>query len=638
MSITDATRSALATFMGRWQRADKTLEAYRSGSATPSNPSGPYTPQEVDQAILDAMNAGEAIGFTGGAYDTALRVPQPERILPLPVAELRAGLLLAFNSAGDPILVQPATGSATEVMVTLAAADGASKIGASVPGVPDTTQRDLLSLVELDVRHFAGVDPTGATESSVGINNYIRYVFGLRNIPNAITGPMKLRFPRGIYLAGNLNMTNIVARQTVIDFDGSTFIASVPGKPVFDCMDSRWLRFKDGTIFSPEAGMARCGIQLGNSQDLLTVGNNYLDNMFIVGWFTHAAYYNLGSETTATHACNFENRNRDPDVYAAIYDGMSGKFYPESDYRTVTRTPGRSVSFTNNGASGSTQFRNAGGGTAIFCAGTAGFTFDDTCYALSLNDAAIELYSTGSWRNKGLIFNVQFENSQNNNPTPGNVGIRYCFKFTTSADSTSTAIDGLKCDTFGAQCEDAMFYNATGGLLRISNLDLRMSNMHGDGQQNVFDKGAGTMLVDGSIYLQEAAKLNLGELEAFSGLIHVDNAANLPSRPPAGAYTITDRINRTYEVSAAVGIWNRTSGSAQVSIGNSAANYITVQGGSVYPQLRAQGPGADVDLALVPKGAGKIRMGAYVPGSSAIIGSMTVKDSSGVERKLAVLT
>lgn len=63
MSISTASRSAIAALLGRFQRANQTLEAYRSGSATNVNPAGPYTPAQVDTAVQAAVDAAEAAGF-----------------------------------------------------------------------------------------------------------------------------------------------------------------------------------------------------------------------------------------------------------------------------------------------------------------------------------------------------------------------------------------------------------------------------------------------------------------------------------------------------------------------------------------------------------------------------------------------
>ncbi|MBS3048124.1 NosD domain-containing protein [Enterobacter mori] len=56
-----------------------------------------------------------------------LRVPEP--IPPLPDAATRANKMPAFDSAGNPIVVVPPSGSASDVMIQLAATDGEKYIG-----------------------------------------------------------------------------------------------------------------------------------------------------------------------------------------------------------------------------------------------------------------------------------------------------------------------------------------------------------------------------------------------------------------------------------------------------------------------------------------------------------------------------
>ncbi|KZS48122.1 hypothetical protein AWU65_20415 [Paenibacillus glucanolyticus] len=54
--------------------------------------------------------------------------------------------------------------------------------------------------------------------------------------------------------------------------------------------------------------------------------------------------------------------------------------------------------------------------------------------------------------------------------------------------------------------------------------------------------------------------------------------------------------------------------------------------------IEAKGVSNDIDLSLLPKGTGSIRMGSFTSGSDApVVGYITIKDSNGVSRKLAVI-
>lgn len=57
-----------------------------------------------------------------------------------------------------------------------------------------------------------------------------------------------------------------------------------------------------------------------------------------------------------------------------------------------------------------------------------------------------------------------------------------------------------------------------------------------------------------------------------------------------------------------------------------------------HPSLSAQGTDTNIDLALIPKGAGNICFGAYTANMALVIqGYIEIKDSSGTVRKLAVI-
>ncbi len=75
----------------------------------------------------DAATKGYVDTLANGNLSRTLRVPEP--INPLPGAADRAGKIPAFNSAGDAIVILPPSGSASDVMIQLAANDGEKFIG-----------------------------------------------------------------------------------------------------------------------------------------------------------------------------------------------------------------------------------------------------------------------------------------------------------------------------------------------------------------------------------------------------------------------------------------------------------------------------------------------------------------------------
>lgn len=73
----------------------------------------------------------------------------------------------------------------------------------------------------------------------------------------------------------------------------------------------------------------------------------------------------------------------------------------------------------------------------------------------------------------------------------------------------------------------------------------------------------------------------------------------------------------------------------------SAVNYLTITGNGAggAPIIGAAGNDANIDIYFTPKGTGVMRFGTLTASSDvAISGYITIKDSSGVSRKLAVIT
>lgn len=75
------------------------------------------------------------------------------------------------------------------------------------------------------------------------------------------------------------------------------------------------------------------------------------------------------------------------------------------------------------------------------------------------------------------------------------------------------------------------------------------------------------------------------------------------------------------------------------TVGNGVTNWLTITGQTAAPVvLSANGPTSDIDLRLAPKGAGLVWLGRYQGGGGQVLaGSITVRDSAGVARRLAVL-
>lgn len=123
----------------------------------------------------------------------------------------------------------------------------------------------------------------------------------------------------------------------------------------------------------------------------------------------------------------------------------------------------------------------------------------------------------------------------------------------------------------------------------------------------------------------------LGWYNAAGGIVSVIKSSN----------TSAD----TWELDNNSGGWSfRKGGGAVLEIGTSgttSSNGFLMFCGApgIYPQLLAAGPDTDIDIAIGPKGAGLIRYGTHTgTADTAVSGYITIKDSGGTLRKLAVIT
>jgi hypothetical protein len=387
-----------------------------------------------------------------------------------------------------------------------------------------------------------GADPTGVADSTAAFNAAADALRAkLATLGGLTFIYAKILVPPGRYSICSWNLTSLLARRVEVHMHGAILIANTPGKHVIDGIGSRWLDIHGGVIHSPLAVEAKSGLQIGN-KGTETCGNNAFHDLTIAGYFSHAALMNLGSETTCHYGCIYLQQKVGASVYAEICDGLgNAAFLPTSDYATITKTAGTAVSFTRN-AYYSTQIRNEGGGSAHYVSAPAnGWLYDEGCYHLSFNDSAFVLFATNTQRISDITLGGLFENSQNDNPTPGNIGLRYMV--TLDNDGTPTAIDGFRlicgipqCETFAVRNIGAASCRLTNALISIQDFFIPTA---------LFFGGSGALSVDGVIETADASQLNLASLTSFDGEVRANTYGSLASLPPAGAYEVRSRTDAT---------------------------------------------------------------------------------------------
>lgn len=393
-----------------------------------------------------------------------------------------------------------------------------------------------------------------------------------------------LLIPPGRYLiSGSINWTGLKARNVNVLGWGAVLVGTGMGKNTVDLIGTRWVQIHGLTVFGDEGSMPKCGILIG-PEGTTTSGNNYFNGVNVTGHFTHAALWNIGSETTTYVRSRFANYNTDPAALCYIADGRMRKG-ATSDYQAL-RTAGTAVSFTNNQFY-SCDVRNMGGGSAVYLEYTRGWGFDRGCYFISFNAANFVIYTAASSTHQSLSIEGLMESAHVDTPTVGNTGCKYNVEFV--GDGTNCLIEGFVFKVGVPHSTVAVFKTTSTGALNIKGADVVVGRNYVPGTP-VF--AAPILTMSGRIHATVAGELNLNGIVQFNGTITVDEGT--PTLPPAGSYILN----------------------------NTGANRLVFGGSGPYTQdgvWRAEGVATDVSWKARAKGAGSIELGNAVKTDAFVI-------------------
>jgi len=402
---------------------------------------------------------------------------------------------------------------------------------------------------QLNVKWF-GARGDGTTDDTDAINLAIDAAF--RPASSTVYFTNTLLIPPAVYSVSSVNMTDLRSgRNIVVLAYGATFEGNTADLVVLDCLASRWLWIHGLMVIGNSTTVPKHGIQIG-SKGTEACGNNKFFEVQTNGEFVYGAFANYGSETTNYYSCRFVSTGQETTSHCYYGDGQT-IMAPTSEYAVVTRLADDPVSFTNNTFYGCEFRQQAGLAVPVWLSRTTGWLFDEGTYNLSYSLSNYLLWSASDSRHIGLTINGLHETRGTAPPSgPTATGVVEVIRFI--GDGTNSLITGMKVRLNNPHASDYVF-----ALENIADFTMELSELHvqmagADATLLMFKPHAGgDWAISGAIETDDSSKLNLSEIDVFTGTISMDAYSLLDSLPIGGAYTLyssDDATMRTYNVAS----------------------------------------------------------------------------------------
>lgn len=472
----------------------------------------------------------------------------------------------------------------------------------------------------------------GVTDDGPAINLALDYIRSLLDdsVTTKLNG-LKIVFPPGDYLIQTtLNFTGIKSAGFVADFSGAFLIGQTNGKPVIDLMGSRYWHFMNLYIHGDDTLTPNFGVIHGRMTDTVSAGDAQFTNCNIIGEYTVASLYNLASETISYFSCKFWNEHQTGATKCVYMDG-DNTFDISSDYTNVTIPVGTKQSFNENGFY-TCDIRNTnivGTPSCIYISGKSSRHGFIQCYAANFGGPIVETYNIPDCVDWNLDIHVEVD-------LGGGNGVTEFLLVDNVTPGVSINLAGLKIRDQNAQCTTSLI-DTTGSTypLLLDGINIELSDT-----TNAIPIYGGTLvpskvLASGVIRWSGNQSLDLSNMY-FNGTIYTKSTTTVIDG--FGSYDIVrrpqDSGSRIKELKGACRFWGESDG---VDL----SNYVEVKGAAAggLPRIATGGSDTDIDLQLIAKGSGLVRLGTHSTiGAETVTGYITIKDESGVERKIAVVS
>lgn len=498
--------------------------------------------------------------------------------------------------------------------------------GASITADGATSSRTLDSILHLTPKWFGAVGD-GITDDSAALSAFFDAIRDSRSTTHVSAGADTIygNFdPGATYkVTDTIDATNIKTVNLVLNGNGAVIVGHCTGKPVIDLLASRWFTIRDLVITGDTTNRPTYGIQMGRISSA-AVGEANLENVHIDGDFTNACLYDFASETTQFRHTRFYNNYNSATAYCMIADARNEQDIT-SAFVTQTVAQGTAQSYNERLYLGC-DFRKTQTGPLIRIIGNINRHKFINCYGAGVGGAAIEIYKSTHIRQLDLDIHLE------------QTGLDYSLLIDTTDASSTVVIRGLRFQDHNPHADTALI-NTTGNTrsLVIYGIDVDIGTLAN--AVPLFGTGSGDaslIRVSGRIQWGATQDLTLTNCH-FDGVIYLTEAAVIDHT--LGTYDVIRLPNstdtRTKEIKGRVKVLG------EVDSASDPANGVQIDGALTtgVPSVQACGSDTNVDLLLAGQGTGLVRVGTHSAiASETISGYITIKDSGGTSRKIAVVS
>jgi hypothetical protein len=206
----------------------------------------------------------------------------------------------------------------------------------------------------IDIRDYAGIDPTGANSSASAFNQAINDLRALKvgvdyGLP--VWGGT-LNIPDGVWIIDSLNLTN--CGPLMIRGEGNAVLYASDQQspaPILDMTGANGVRVVDLTLAAQifptgavPAVQPTCGILVAESTEH-TSNRNRFENVGTMGTFSHTAVAVIGSTDNQFSFCSYQ---QDQNGAPALYGGTVNVLGLTSKFATIDPAPANCGDMTFN--------------------------------------------------------------------------------------------------------------------------------------------------------------------------------------------------------------------------------------------------------------------------------------------------